>query len=254
MKTIRPVLLLVFLLSSLAYGAPFDNCEEYIKYGVPGETGDPLCRKGFALAHHGERKTAVWVAEHLTKEKVAGRLQRSDNFVPDPDLPPGKRAEVSDYKGSNYDRGHMAPSGDMRWDMEAMRQSFYLSNVTPQVGPAMNRGIWKQLEENVRTWASQRGELYVYTGPIYASEEPLIVIGPNKVAAPTHFYKVIFDPVRVESIAFIMPNTELRTEDMPDYIVTVSEVEQVTGLNFLGNINEVIRAIVKSQKAVELWQ
>ena len=254
MKTARLVLLFVLFYSPLAYAAPFDNCEEYIKYGIPGDTGDPLCRKGFALAHNSERKTAVWVAEHLTKEKVAGQLQRTDNFAPDPDLPPGKRAEVSDYKGSNYDRGHMAPSGDMRWDMEAMRQSFYLSNITPQVGPAMNRGIWKVLEEKVRTWASQRGELYVYTGPIYAPDEPRVVIGPNQVAAPTHFYKVIFDPVRVEAIAFIMPNTELRTEDMPQYIVTVSEVEQVTGLNFLGNVNGVIRAIVKNQRIVELWQ
>jgi endonuclease G len=185
---------------------------------------------------------------------VAGQLLRSDDFVPDPDLAPGKRAEVSDYKDSNYDRGHMAPGADMRWDMEAMRQSFYLSNISPQVGPGMNRGIWKQLEEKVRTWAAQRGELYVYTGPIYAPDEPLILIGPNQVAAPTHFYKVIFDPVRVEAIAFIMPNSELRTEDMPHYIVTVGEVEKVTGLNFLGNITTVIRAIVKGQKALELWQ
>ncbi|HTE89111.1 MAG TPA: DNA/RNA non-specific endonuclease, partial [Terriglobales bacterium] len=111
MKTARLVLLFVLFYSPLAYAAPFDNCEEYIKYGIPGDTGDPLCRKGFALAHNSERKTAVWVAEHLTKEKVAGQLQRTDNFAPDPDLPPGKRAEVSDYKGSNYDRGHMAPSG-----------------------------------------------------------------------------------------------------------------------------------------------
>jgi endonuclease G len=254
MKTARLVLLFVLLHSSLAYAAPFDNCEEYIKYGIPGDTGDPLCRKGFALSHHSERKTAVWVAEHLTRERMAGRLPRSDDFAPDPDLPPGKRAEVSDYKDSNYDRGHMAPGADMRWDPEAMRQSFYLSNISPQVGPQMNRGIWKQLEEKVRRWASQRGELYVYTGPIYAPDEPLIVIGANKVAAPTHFYKVIFDPVRVEAIAFIMPNTELRTENMPDYIVTVTEVEQMTGLNFLGNINAVIRTIVKSQKALELWQ
>jgi endonuclease G len=254
MKTARLVLLSVLLFASPAYAAPFDNCEEYIKYGVPGDTGDPLCRKGFALVHNSERKTAVWVAEHLTREKVAGRLPRSNNFVPDPDLAPGKRAEVSDYKDSNYDRGHMAPGGDMRWDMEAMRQSFYLSNITPQVGPGMNRGIWKQLEEQVRAWASQRGELYVYTGPIYAPDEPVIVIGANQVAAPTHFYKVIFDPIRVEAIAFIMPNTELRTEDMPHYIVTISEVEQVTGLSFLGNINELVRGIVKSQKALELWQ
>ena len=60
--------------------------------------------------------------------------------------------------------------------------------------------------------------------------------------------------MRVEAIAFIMPNTELRTEDMPQYIVTVSEVEQVTGLSFLGNINGVIRAIVKDQRTLELWQ
>lgn len=140
----------------------------------------------------------------------------------------------------------------MRWDQQAMTESFYLSNMVPQVGKGMNQGIWKDMEEKVRQWALDRGELYIYTGPIYANAPPKTV-GAGKVAVPTHIYKIVYDPVRVEAIAFIMPNAKLKSSDMPNYIVTIREVEEKTGLNFLSRLKLKIEEAVETVKAEAIW-
>jgi endonuclease G len=134
----------------LSAGPP-EDCAKYTKLGVPGQQGELLCRKGCLLSHSSENKTPYWVIEHLTAEKAnANAVQRYNRFQPDPDLEKGKRAELSNYKSSGYDRGHMAPSADMKWDEQAMIECSYLSNMAPQVGKGMNQGIWKGLEEKVR--------------------------------------------------------------------------------------------------------
>lgn len=245
---------LLFLATQLAaLAGPLDNCAEYTRYGIPGDKGDLLCRTGYALAHNPQRKTPDWVAEHLTREKAIKSLPRSDDFRPDPDLEPGARAELKDYKGSGYARGHMAPAADMRWSKDAMSESFLLSNMAPQIGPGMNSGIWSRLEDRVREWAIKRGALYIYTGPIYAQEDPK-TIGPGKVAVPTHLYKIVFDPVRVEAIAFIMENKSLKTADMPKYIETIDEIEEKTGLDFLSTLSDDVQKLVEAKKAVGLWE
>jgi endonuclease G, mitochondrial len=250
----RLVVILSLLFSSfIAVAGPFDGCPEYVKYGAPSEVGNLLCRTGYAIDHNPQHKTPDWVAEHLTREKASAVLARSNNFKPDPDIEAGDRAELVDYKNSGYDRGHMAPAGDMRWKQEAMDESFFLSNMSPQIGPGMNRGIWKNLEEKVRQWAVVRGDLYVYTGPIYKTGVAYKTIGPDKVAVPDQFYKVVFDPVRVETIAFILPNMSLRIADLPSYIVSVHEVETATGLHFLSSISPDVRLVVEAKKATAIW-
>jgi endonuclease G len=246
--------ILTFLLSiGSGYAGPIEDCSEYAKLGVPGQQGDLLCRKGHLLAHNPENKTPTWVIEHLTKEKAEGTLSRDNKFRADPDLEKGKRAELSDYKNSGYDKGHMAPSADMRWDQQAMVECFYLSNMVPQIGKGMNQGIWKTLEDNIRTWAIARGELYIFTGPIY-DDGVKKTIGKNKVAVPTHLYKIIYDPNKEEAIAFIMPNKKLNTKDMPEYIVAIRDVEGKTGLDFLSSLDKEQQDIIETRKADGLWE
>lgn len=244
--------LFLFSVGSVLAG-PIEDCQEYAVYGVPGTSGDLLCRKGFLLSHDADRKTPVWVAEHMTRERLSVKLTRSDNFQPDTDLPKGRRAELSDYKGSGYDRGHMAPAADMAWDERAMSESFYLSNMVPQAGAGMNRGIWAELEKKVRRWVEQRGELYVYSGPIYR-EGALKTIGRNKVAVPGSLFKVILDPKQREAIALIMPNHPLKTEDMPNYLVPVREVEKQTGLEFFSIFSAEEQERIETTRAPALWQ
>ncbi|KAF0221119.1 MAG: DNA/RNA non-specific [Geobacteraceae bacterium] len=242
----------IFVLNvAVVFAGPLENCKEYTKYGVPGTDGDLLCRKGYLLAHDSYCLTPFWVAEHLTKPKASGALKRKDSFKADPNLTKGHRAELSDYKSSGFDRGHMAPSADMSWDAQAMKESFYLSNMVPQ-NPNMNQHIWKELEEKIRQWALDRGELYIYTGPIFAGEE-IEAIGDNEVCVPTHIYKIVYDPKMVEAIAFIMPNEPLDPSDIPNYIVTIGEVEEQTGLDFLKNLTKSVEDVVETEKAQELW-
>lgn len=249
-KTVLAILALTVPFAANANG--LEGCEEHIKYGVPSMAGDLLCRQAYALSHNPDRKTADWVAYHLTKENLKGIAVRSDDFRPDNDLDKGKRAELKDYKSSGYDRGHMAPAGAMKRSPSVMSESFLLSNMAPQVGSSFNRHIWKSLEGKVRKWARERGELYVVTGNIYETNTPK-VIGQNKVAVPTHCYKVLFDPIKVEAIAFILENKKLKTKDLPKYIVSVDEVEQKTGLNFLSEINDVTEDIVEGVKQPSMW-
>lgn len=136
-----------------------------------------------------------------------------------------------------------------------MKESFYLSNMVPQQGAGMNRGIWKALEEKVRNWAIDRGELYIYTGPVYIiSEDRMRRIGTNKVAVPTHVYKIVYDPAQQEAIAFLMPNIKLKTKDMPQFIVSVRTIENETGLDFLSGLKASLQESIERSKAPEVWQ
>lgn len=245
-------LMVAIVLPTFAYADALDACSEHVRYGAPSHSGDLLCRTAYALSHNPVRKTADWVAYHLTAEHVHGTEKRSGDFRPDTDLAPNKRAELSDYKGSGYDRGHMAPAAAMNWSPQVMSESFLLSNMAPQVGNKMNRGIWRILEEKVRNWTDKRTETYVVTGNIY-DKNPPDVIGSNKVAVPTHCYKVIFDPVRVEAIAFIVPNTTSEVSELPNFIVSVDEVEQRTGLDFLSELDDQVENIVESKVQPAMW-
>ena len=253
-QVIRLFALLVALAVNSAFAGPLDKCGEYTKYGIPSTQGDLLCRKGYALAHNPDRKVPDWVIEHLTKAKANGPVPRSDDFRADPDLAPAKRAALSDYQGSGYDRGHMAPAGDMQWNEVAMSESFLLSNMAPQIGPGMNRGIWKDLEEKVRTWAIHRGEVYIITGPIYAHEPSIKTIGANHVAVPAYFYKIIYDPVKVQAIAFVIPNESIKNYELADYLISVKTVESLSGLNFLSKLSKDRQRRTENRRARKLWE
>lgn len=247
-----PTALILCAFVHVVFAGPIEDCREFAAYGVPSLTGDLLCRRGFLLAHDPAKKTPVWVAEHLTRDKSKGAVKRSDDFQPDSDLAHGKRAELADYKGSGYDRGHMAPAADMAWDDQAMTESFYLSNMVPQAGVGMNRGIWMELEKKVRRWAKERGELYVYSGPIYDRQPK--TIGRNRVAVPSFLFKVVLDPQEKEAIAVIMPNHKLNTADMPNYLVSVREVEKQTGLEFFSTLPVADQDRMETVRAPQFWQ
>jgi len=247
----RLLIVALLLFSSVAQASPLDDCHAQIKYGAPGQNGILLCREGYLLDYNASRKTADWVGYHLTRAKVHGSAKRSNDFRPDPDLTADQRSELADYRKSGYDRGHMAPAAAMRWSVKAMSESFLLSNMAPQVGAGMNRGIWKELEAKVRDWVDARGELYVVTGNIYASASPK-TIGPNHVAVPSACYKVIFDPVRVDAIAFIIPNSKQQNAELPKFVTSVREVERETGLNFLSSLDAGVADAIETRTS-KLW-
>jgi len=135
----------------------------------------------YTLKYNERNEQADWVAYKLKGEDLErASYKRKDNFKSDPDVK-SKSAHPDDYKGSGYDRGHLAPAADFTWSESALKETFFMSNMSPQV-PGFNRGIWKKLEAKVRTWATENNVVYVVTGPIYVDKSEKI--GKNKVAIP----------------------------------------------------------------------
>ena len=141
--------------------------------------------EGYTVSYNSEYRIANWVAYELTAtEAKSKKTERSNKFVSDPQVK-GATAMNEDYTRSGYDRGHLAPAGDMKWSAKAMRESFYLSNICPQK-PKLNRGIWKDLEEQCRLWALDNGSLLIVTGPVITGD--MKRLGKNKVAIPKSFH------------------------------------------------------------------
>ncbi len=206
---------------------------------------------GYTLSYNDRYEQSSWVAYELTKEKVYGGCERVDNFRPDPAIKSGS-ATPEDYRNSGYDRGHLAPAADFKWSEQAMDDTFYMSNMSPQVG-AFNRGIWADLESVVREMAVENGTVYIVTGPVL-SDGPYKTIGENKVAVPNYYYKVVLDYTNpeIKAIGFILPN-EKGSHSIDYYAVTVDEVEDMTGLDFFPALPDDVETLLESTLDKGQW-
>ena len=142
--------------SALPSSAPADALEIPVMQSRTG--GQLIKRKGYTLSYNADYKTPQWVAWELTGKETKGKEERTNKFLPDPDVR-GAKAYSNDYTKSGYDRGHMAPAAYMKWSKQAMAESFYMSNICPQ-NPNLNRGDWNDLEEKSRQWAKKYGAVY----------------------------------------------------------------------------------------------
>ena len=216
------------------------------------EQGDTLIlHEGYSLVYDESIESAKWVAYHLTKDELYGLFERKDNFREDPLIESGS-ATLADYRKSGYDRGHLVPAADLSFSQEAMSQSFYLSNMSPQ-DPTFNRGIWADLEATVRNFASQNSQIYITTGPIFY-DEPSTFIGDSKVAVPDAYYKVILDyqEPQIKAIAFILPN-EGSKKSLESFATTIDEVEQIVQLDFFPLLDDSVEANLESSFNVSQW-
>lgn len=206
---------------------------------------------GFTLSYNNNLRLANWVGYELTAQETQGNVERSDWFDIDPNVK-GTKVRHSDYTHSGFDRGHLAPAADMKWDENAMIESFYMSNICPQVH-ALNAGAWNTLENRVRSWAKRDSAVIVVCGPI-VDKEPM-TIGNNRVAVPTHFYKIVASPYtnNPRGIAFIMPNEAI---DAPlyTYAVTIDSVECATGIDFLYNLPDSLENYIEQHIDLKSWQ
>jgi endonuclease G len=172
---------LLFTVSATAVQIP-TACSAQAPWGAPTwNTADPaltpLCRTAYVVLHDDAKLVPDFVSWQLTAEQALGCASRKNTFAPDPDLPQGHRAELADYKGHpGFDRGHFAPNADFAWDADVERQSFYLSNMSPQASH-LNQWEWEQLEAATRSWTLQHATLIVMDGPIWTSSAD--TIGPT---------------------------------------------------------------------------
>ena len=208
--------------------------------------------EGYTVSYNSDYRIANWVAYELTsKEAKSKKATRSNKFVPDP-LVKGATALNEDYTRTGYDRGHLAPAGDMKWSMKAMRESFYLSNICPQ-DPDLNRGIWKELEEQIRLWASENGSLLVVTGPIITDD--LRRLGKNRVGIPKRFFKVVCTQTagRSEGVGFLFDNRDYGDTSLRSMMIPIDSVESVTGIDFFPSLPDSIERPMEASVNKSCW-
>lgn len=192
--------------------------------------GQIIQRTGYTLSYDAKNKTPKWVAWELTKEETRGNEERTNEFQPDPNVI-GTKVVTYDYSGSGYDRGHMAPAGDMKWSKKAMQESFYMSNICPQ-DHNLNTEDWNDLEMKSREWARRYGKVYIACGPIYKGIRNEY-IGDHRVKVPDAFFKVILINADNKQCAlgFLFEN-EAGERPLTEYLVSVDSIEKLTGLDF----------------------
>lgn len=211
----------------------FSGCRQFFPEQrppvVPAMQGlRELCFSGFAILHSGTTKTPMFVVERLNRKILtqAQGLQRTDKFYADARLPSAERAELTDYRGSGYSRGHMAPAADMA-SKETMAQSFSLANMVPQ-DQTHNGGPWSRIEQDTRKYVMRAaGDVYVFTGPVFADNPKSIGDG---VAVPSHLYKLVYDATTRKSWAHWQANHPDTKVGAP---ISYEELVQRTGMRFL---------------------
>lgn len=190
-----------------------------------------LCADAFATLHSGVARVPLYSAQYLTPGHIraAQEVGRSDSFFEDGRLSPGERASLEHYKGSGFDRGHLAPSADMPTPA-ADAQSFVLSNIVPQ-DPGNNRTVWAAVEAGVRAMARHR-PIYVITGVLWLEPKVTRIGGDAGVMVPSHLYKVVFDPSAHKgkggASAYLIENRSDRRERQ----ITVQQLEDMAHIQF----------------------
>ncbi|MCF4125353.1 DNA/RNA non-specific endonuclease [Methylobacterium sp. SyP6R] len=203
---------LLLLLVVSAAPALARNCPEHFAGGTPPVLTNPrlsadttlLCYQAFAVLYSGLSRTPLYAAEHLTAARVeaARRIDRVDAFHEEDRLPEAVRSDLADYAGSGWDRGHMAPSGDMP-SPSTQAESFTLANIVPQ-DPDLNRRLWAGIESSVRALAIERGDLFVVTGPLFEGTSVQSLRG--RVLIPTRLFKAVYDANRGEAGVYLARN------------------------------------------------
>ena len=202
------------------------------------EQGQVIQRTGYTLSYHAKHRTPQWVAWELTKEETRGNEERTNEFQPDPDVM-GAKVVTYDYSHSGYDRGHMAPAGDMKWSKKAMQDSFYMSNICPQ-DHNLNTEDWNDLENKSREWARRYGKVYIVCGPIYNGTRNEY-IGDHRVKVPDAFFKVILinHDRKQAALGFYFEN-KAGERPLSEYLVSVDKLEDMTGLDFFSALPDEI--------------
>lgn len=227
-----------------------DRGREIMKYGIP-ETGHMIrYYSNHVLVYDQQRRTPIWVAEHLTPDNLKGAANRKHAmFCPDPGIDVMFSAQNGDYWKSGWSRGHMAPAGNNKMSQTAMQDSFYLSNIVPQ-NYENNAGFWNRMEMYCRDLTKTFSNVYIISGPLMLPRKQedgkkivqYQVIGENDVAVPTHLFKVIIVEDKNKHTkaigSFVVPNEPIGFEhDLKEFQVDLNDLEKSLGVKLVPNLN-----------------
>jgi len=226
---------------------PFESRADFAH--PTGGKFETVAHTKYTLGYAEKYEQPAWVAYRLTAEMVTGKNKRINSFRPDPQVTTGS-AVPADYRGSGYDRGHLAPVADFKQSAEWMDETFFMSNMSPQLHE-FNAGIWGKLEAATRGWAKRYGAVYVVAGPMLKKGLP--TIGKyNRVAVPEMYYKVILDLNEPKAIAFVFRN-EGTENPLRSFATSVNEVERQTGLDFFAQLPDDLENRLETQQDMDAW-
>ena len=260
-------LLLLLLLVGLIYWAKYqtnsssqqgNTIEKSSKSGLvvdisllpTSTTGEIVYHDYYTLSYSEPDEQAEWVAYELTKEQLKGTSYKRPYFEIDTDVPTGA-ADWRNYKNSGYDRGHLCPAADRKFDKQAYLETFLTSNISPQRHD-FNSGIWNRLEEKVRYWAEKYDGVYVATGGVL--NDRTTTIGDEKVTVPRQFYKILLDKREdtYAMIGFLFPH-EKSDRGLQEFVVSVDEIEKLTGIDFFPMLDDSIENKLEASSDYKNW-
>jgi endonuclease G len=204
----------------------------------------------FTLSYNEKYEQAEWVAYELKKKYVINSNFERPYFIEDPKVKTGS-ADWRNYKKSGYDKGHLCPAGDMEFAINAYNDTFFTSNISPQLHD-FNGGVWNRLEQKVRYWATKYDGIYVITAGIL--QPNLKTIGQEKVSVPNYFYKILLDNSngKYKMIAFLVPN-EKSNKPLYDFVVSVDSIEKITGIDFFPKLEDKTENSLEKNSDYKSW-
>lgn len=218
-----------------AYAHDFSQCSQSFYGGIYPEFTNTklnnktqaLCMDGFAVMYSGVSRTPLWSAEYLDRTRLqqAKQIDREDSFHEESRLPKSMRASLSDYSGSGYDRGHLAPNANMA-NRSQQYDSFSLANIAPQ-SPRNNRYIWRNIESATRYLTQQYGEVYSITGVAFTGKTTKQLA--DRVLVPSHFFKAVYIPAINQAGVYYAPNDESERIE----VISVDELSTRIGIDVL---------------------
>lgn len=242
-------------------GAPTAAClSRFTPVALPVHRGDDvasqqilICRPGYALSFNKITRNPDWVVERLTPAALKGTAKRSDKFLTDP-AAPGYSPTAEDYSdpANPRDRGHQAPAADFKFSQPQTNDSFYMTNMSPQVGPGFNRAQWRFLEEDVRAAVLCGGheDVIVITGPIYGSSGTWIGRNKTKILSPAAYFKILYDVRTGRAVGFRLDNKAYKKTPTDTFIAPIADLEVETGLDFFASLSRRDQNLLERRKGV----
>lgn len=231
---------------------PIDFFSKEFDYLPSSTTNQIIHHDYYSLSYSETHEQSEWVAYELEKVYITSKNFKRPYFNQDPKVTT-QSADWKNFKNTGYDKGHLVPAGDMKFSEEAYEDTFFTSNASPQLS-TFNNGIWNRLEQKVRYWAQKYDGIYVITRGVLEAE--LRNIGNEEVAVPNYFYKVLLDieneKKQVKMIAFLVPH-EASNRPLYEFVVSVDELEQLTGIDFFPNLPDGVEINLESKSDYKAW-
>jgi len=257
MKNLMYLFAFVVLLSCKDAITPVENNKSEINESgvspdfdfLPTSTTNAIYnRNTYTFSYSETHEQSEWVAYYLDSEDIGTANFKRPFFEQDP-LVESVSADWRNYKNSGYDKGHLCPAGDRKKSIDVYNETFFTSNISPQKHD-FNSGVWNRLEEKVRYWVAKNEGLYVVTGGVLSDD--LKTIGKEKVAVPNFFYKVLLSKDGTKMIGFLVPH-ENSNRPLYEFVVSVDEIEKLTGIDFYPNLLDEIENELESKSDYKGW-